>query len=99
MTHPRALDVVSELLGTEDIVLLSSTVFTKYPPEQVTPDYKGDFVGWHQDLRYWGLESAEEGRGVRIINMWMAVDAADENNGAMHAYAYELEGPPFGGPA
>ena len=83
VTHPRALDVVSELLGSEDIVLLSSTIFTKYPPEKVTPDYEGDFVGWHQDLRYWGLESAEEGERVRIINMWMAVDAADESNGAM----------------
>ena len=83
MTHPRALDVVSELLEADDIVLLSSAIFTKYPPEKVTSDYQGDFVGWHQDLRYWGLESAKEGQGVRIINMWMAVDAADESNGAM----------------
>ena len=82
VTHPRALSIVGDLLGTDDIVLLSSTVFTKYPPEKVTPDYSGDFVGWHQDLRYWGLENTE-GREVRIINMWMAVDEADESNGAM----------------
>ena len=60
MTHPQALGVVRDLLQTEDIVLLASAVFTKYAPEQVTPDYQGDFVGWHQDLRYWGLQSTED---------------------------------------
>ena len=71
---PSALEVVRQLLDTEDIVLLASCLFSKYAPETRTSSYDGDFVGWHQDLRYWGLESVREGRGVEIINMWMAVD-------------------------
>ena len=71
MTQPRALGVVRDLLQTEDIVLLASAVFTKYAPEQVTPDYQGDFVGWHQDLRYWGLQSTED-RGRLKSNIVVA---------------------------
>ena len=71
---PSALEVVRQLLDTEDIVLLASCLFSKYAPDTRTSSYDGDFVGWHQDLRYWGLESVREGRGVQIINMWMAVD-------------------------
>ena len=71
---PSALEVVRQLLDTEDIVLLASCLFSKYAPDTRTSSYDGDFVGWHQDLRYWGLESVREGRGVQIINMWLAVD-------------------------
>ena len=71
---PSALEVVRQLLDTEDIVLLASCLFSKYAPDTRTSSYHGDFVGWHQDLRYWGLESVREGRGVQIINMWLAVD-------------------------
>ena len=75
--------MVRELLGTEDIVLLSSAIFSKYAPAQTRHNYTGDFVGWHQDLRYWGLESLLPGSPVRIVNMWLAVDLADQSNGAM----------------
>ena len=72
--HPVALDVVRDLLASDDVVLLSSAIFSKYAPEKTTPTYSGDFVGWHQDLRYWGLESVQPGQPVQIINMWLAVD-------------------------
>ena len=72
--HPTALDVVRDLLGSDDIVLLSSAIFSKYAPEKTSSTYSGDFVGWHQDLRYWGLESVQPGQPVQIVNMWLAVD-------------------------
>ena len=100
ITQPAALSVVSELLGSEDVVLLASAIFSKYAPApgQTSSNYSGDFVGWHQDLRYWGLDSLVPGRPVQIVNMWLAVDMvsqfisflvrkmfveADESNGAM----------------
>lgn len=68
------LDVVRVLLASENIVLLSSAIFSKYAPEKTTSTYSGDFVGWHQDLRYWGLETVQPDNPVQIINMWLAVD-------------------------
>ena len=69
-----ALDVVRVLLGSENIVLLASAIFSKYAPETTSSTYSGDFVGWHQDLRYWGLQSVQPHQPVQIINMWLAVD-------------------------
>ena len=53
--HPKIIDVMKKILGP-NIVLLSSTIFTKYPPNenQKSKNFAGDFVGWHQDLKYWG---------------------------------------------
>ena len=73
-THKTVLSTVESLLDSRDIVLLSSTIFTKYPPDNTTPEYAGDFVGWHQDLKYWGLESLDPGQQVPIVNMWLAID-------------------------
>ena len=73
-THKTVLSTVESLLDSRDIVLLSSTIFTKYPPDETTPEYAGDFVGWHQDLKYWGLESLDPGQQVPIVNMWLAID-------------------------
>ena len=53
--HPKIIDVMKKILGL-NIVLLSSTIFTKYPTkkEEKSETFSGDFVGWHQDLKYWG---------------------------------------------
>ena len=53
--HPRIIDLMKKILGP-NIVLLSSTIFTKYPPNEneKSENFAGDFVGWHQDLKYWG---------------------------------------------
>ena len=53
--HPRIIDLMKKILGP-NIVLLSSTIFTKYPTKkkEKSETFSGDFVGWHQDLKYWG---------------------------------------------
>ena len=53
--HSKHADLMKKILGP-NIVLLSSTIFTKYPPNenQKSKNFAGDFVGWHQDLKYWG---------------------------------------------
>jgi len=76
--HPQVIEAVKSLLGP-NIVLLSSTVFTKYPAENSKP---AEFVGWHQDLKYWGLVSATSSR-IKLASMWLAIDKADADNGAM----------------
>jgi len=81
--HPRILEAVENLIGP-DIVLLSSTVFTKYPTEKTkTEKYSGDFVGWHQDMKYWGLVNLKPEGRIELASMWLAIDQADEENGAM----------------
>ena len=71
-THPRVLDAVEAVLGS-DILLLASNFFCKYPAAE-----RGErFVAWHQDVTYWGLEPP------RAITGWIAIDDADEENGCM----------------
>ena len=65
--HPRIIDLMKKILGP-NIVLLSSTIFTKYPPNenQKSKNFAGDFVGWHQDLKYWGT-TIFSGKAIIII--------------------------------
>jgi chlorinating enzyme len=74
-THPSVLDIVAELLGTSDLFLLSTTVFTKYPEHLYGPKK----VGWHQDLLLWNLDPGD------VVNTWIALETADEENGCMQA--------------
>ena len=76
--HPKVIEAAKSLLGP-NIVLLSSTVFTKYPAENSKP---AQFVGWHQDLKYWGLVSATSSR-IKLSSLWLAIDKAYADNGAM----------------
>lgn len=69
-THPRVLDAAQQALG-DDVVLIATHFFTKYP------DAKEQFVAWHQDVTYWGLEPA------KAITVWLAIDDADVENGCM----------------
>eukprot|EP00811_Abedinium_folium_P003035 NODE_12794_length_1203_cov_7.673792.p1 GENE.NODE_12794_length_1203_cov_7.673792~~NODE_12794_length_1203_cov_7.673792.p1 ORF type:complete len:291 (-),score=51.85 NODE_12794_length_1203_cov_7.673792:193-1065(-) len=68
--HPRIVDLVSAALGTENVILWACHVFSK-------PPSKGKLVGWHQDGVYWPIEP------LRACTAWVALDAADESNGAM----------------
>ncbi|MGH7319369.1 MAG: phytanoyl-CoA dioxygenase family protein [Candidatus Rokuibacteriota bacterium] len=71
-THPRVLDAIEAVMGS-DILLLSSHFFCKYPAEE-----RGErFVAWHQDVTYWGLEPPF------AVSAWLAIDDADEANGCM----------------
>ncbi len=67
---PRVLDPVESILGP-DLLLWSTNFFIK---EAETPD----FVSWHQDLRYWGLDD-DSGE----ITVWVAIGDVSQENGAM----------------
>jgi hypothetical protein len=66
---PRILDCVQDLIGP-DIVCWGAHFFAKPP---------GDLrrVSWHQDGTYWPFAPA------RTVTAWLAIDDADEENGAM----------------
>ena len=66
----RVLDPVESLMGP-DLLLWSASFFIKEPRTT-------DFVGWHQDLRYWGLDDDS-----REITAWIALGEVNRDNGAM----------------
>ena len=45
-SNPKILDIVEELLGTEDIKLFHTQTLMK-------PAFHGSIVSWHQDSAYW----------------------------------------------
>ncbi len=67
--HPRILDAVASILGP-DILVWGATFFIKEPHSE-------SYVSWHQDLRYWGLDSEAE------VSAWLALSPATETNGCM----------------
>lgn len=67
--RPAILDQVSQILGP-DLLVWSVTLFVK---EAASPDY----VSWHQDLTYWGLDSLQE------ATAWLALSPATLESGAM----------------
>ena len=71
--HPRVVEAVKNLLGS-NIVLLSSAIFTKYPTKKKTETFSGDFVGWHQDMKYWGLVNLKRKDRIKLASMWLAID-------------------------
>ena len=68
-THPRVLDVVKTLVGS-NVLLWNATYIVKEPH---TPA----FVSWHQDLAYWGLDGDDQ------VSMWLALSPARVVNGCM----------------
>ncbi len=70
MHHPVILDAVESLLGP-DILCWAATFFAKEP-------HNAGFVGWHQDITYWGLEPAE-----KVVTTWLALTDAKTDNGCM----------------
>ena len=69
LTHERIVAVVKDLLG-ENIVGWGSHFFCKMPRD-------GKAVAWHQDASYWPLSPSGS------LTVWLAVDAADRENGCM----------------
>ncbi len=67
--HPKILDAVEAILGP-DILVWGSTFFVKEPHTAI-------YVSWHQDLRYWGLDSDAE------VSAWLALSPVSEANGCM----------------
>ena len=67
--HPAILDAVEGALGP-DILVWTSSMFSK---KAASPD----FVSWHQDIAYWGLEPPE------IVTAWVALTDSSPDNGCM----------------
>ena len=63
------LDVVETIIGP-DIMVWGSTFFIKEPHSE-------SFVSWHQDLRYWGLNSDD------LVSAWVAISPVTRENGCM----------------
>ena len=70
VTNPAVLDVVEEITGPS-ILCWAATFFAK-------PPRSGGFVGWHQDITYWGLEPAEQ-----VATVWLGLSDAKPDNGCM----------------
>ena len=69
MRHPRILDAVEDLIGPD--ILCWNTIF--WIKEADSPS----FVSWHQDVRYWGLDTSE------LVTAWVALSPATEESGCM----------------
>jgi len=70
MRNSSILDAVEDLIGPN--LLCWGTIF--WIKEAQSPSY----VGWHQDLQYWGLETED------LVNVWVALAPASEAAGCMH---------------
>ncbi len=70
VTRPDVLDYVEAIMGP-DIMLWAASFFIK---EAKT----SDFVSWHQDLRYWGLDD-----DAHEMTVWLAISDVTPENGAM----------------
>ncbi len=67
--HPKMVAAATAVLGP-DVMVWGSGLFIK---EANTPHY----VSWHQDLTYWGLNTAEE------VTLWVALSPATVESGCM----------------
>jgi len=70
-THPIVLDAVEDIIGP-DILIHSSTIFTKYAQDE-------KFVSWHQDSHYWGLSEPQ------LVSAWIALTDSTIDNGCLRA--------------
>ncbi|MBL8671939.1 MAG: phytanoyl-CoA dioxygenase family protein [Alphaproteobacteria bacterium] len=66
---PEVLDRVESIIGP-DILCWESVLFIKEPGT-------ADFISWHQDATYWGLEPYE------ILTAWIALSPATRESGCM----------------
>jgi len=69
MRNERILDAVEDLIGPN--LLCWGTIF--WIKEAGSPSY----VGWHQDMQYWGLETDN------LVNVWLALSPASTESGCM----------------
>lgn len=67
--HPKILDAVEDIIGP-NILCWATNFFTKEPRTT-------NFISWHQDLTYWGLDPAD------IVTAWVALSPATVASGCM----------------
>lgn len=69
VSHPTVLDAVEGVLGP-DVLCWGSSLFVKEAGA-------ADYVAWHQDAHYWGLEPDD------VVSAWIALQPSTLENGAM----------------
>jgi len=67
--NPRILDAVEDLIGP-DILLFGASIFAK-------AGHNREYVSWHQDSAYFGLDPHEE------VTAWVAFTPSNAANGAL----------------
>ena len=73
VTNPLILDHVEDLIGP-NIIAWGTHFFSKLPHDPKK-------VAWHQDASYWPLSPS------KTVTVWLAIDDADIDNGAMQFVA------------
>ena len=66
---PRILDAVEDIIGP-DILCWNTLWWIKEPQSN-------SFVSWHQDTRYWGLDTDD------LVTAWIALSPATKESGCM----------------
>ena len=69
MRHSKILDGVEDLIGP-DILCWNTFFWVKEAGSET-------FVSWHQDLRYWGLDTND------LVTVWLALSPATLESGCM----------------
>ena len=69
MREATILDAIEDLIGP-DILCWNSLFWVKEAQSE-------SFVSWHQDLRYWGLDTDE------LVTFWLALSPATHESGCM----------------
>jgi len=70
MRADKILDAVEDLIGPN--ILCWNSVFWIKEAES------SSYVGWHQDLQYWGLSNSD------VVSIWIALSNAGEDAGCMN---------------
>ena len=79
--HPRVLDAVEAILGSNLILIMSHLIVKR--AEDGLP------VAWHQDNTYW-----HSVQGTNVGTVWLAIDDTDRANGCMQVIPCTHEGYP-----
>ena len=82
VTNPVVLDAVERCIGSSDILCWSCSVFAK-------PPRSAGYVGWHQDIAYWGLQPADS-----VVTAWIALTEVGDASGPMELYRGSHKEPP-----
>lgn len=72
VTHPKIVDIIADLLDTDDLKLYGDQLFMKAPKT-------GTAQGWHQDSASW-----RDILPMDLVSAWTAIDNATPENGCLN---------------
>ena len=72
VTNPKIVDIIADLLGTDDIKLYGDQLFMKSPKT-------GSALAWHQDSASW-----RDILPMDLVTAWTAIDGATVENGCLN---------------